>query len=151
MGLKGNDPLDGRCDETLQIDEDTKDQLLNGPNPNAYRTLSECLLSEIILCNGRRQGEVAKMLVVAYRRNRSMQELNNDVVLCLPNFEQDLSQAFTQLVIRGKRGRNVPVFLTREMTESLNFLLKKKGEKMGFQIPMNMFLPEKPEMRGLDS
>lgn len=50
-------------------DEEAKDQLLNGPNPNAYRTLSECLLSEIILFS-RRQNEVAKMLVV------TMQELN---------------------------------------------------------------------------
>lgn len=112
MGLKGNDPLDG-CDETLQIDEKAKDQLLNGPNPNAYRTLSECLLSEIILFNRRRQGEVAKMLVVTHR-NRSMQELNNDVMLCLPNFELDLSQAFTQLVKRGKREQNVPFSLQRK-------------------------------------
>lgn len=93
-----------------------------------YRTLqSECLLSEIMLFNRRRQGEVAKMLVVTYK-NRSVQGWNNDVMLGLTKLERDLIRAFTRLVPRGKRGRKVPVLLTREMTESPDFLLKKREE-----------------------
>ncbi|XP_029701429.1 uncharacterized protein isoform X4 [Takifugu rubripes] len=108
-------------------EKEAKDQLLNGPNPNAYRTLSECLLSQIILFNRRRQGEVAKMLVATYKAG-SVKELNKDVMLCLSKLEQDLSRAFTRIVIRGKRGRKVPFLFTKEMTESLDFLLEKRDE-----------------------
>lgn len=69
------------------------------------------------------------MLMVTYQ-NRTMQELSQDVMQCL-KFEQDLGNAFTRLVIRGKRGRKVTVLLTRETTESLDFLLENRSEKNG--------------------
>lgn len=47
---------------------------------------------------------------------------------CLSKLEQDLSHEFTRLVIRGKRGRKVPVLLIKEMTKSLDFLIEQRGE-----------------------
>ncbi|XP_029916232.1 uncharacterized protein LOC115370202 isoform X2 [Myripristis murdjan] len=111
-------------------EEKAKEQLLEGPNPAAYKTLSECLLSQIILFNRRRQGEAAKILLQTYR-NRSNEVPNEDIMQCLSKLEQDLSHEFTRLVIRGKRGHKVPVLLTKEMTNSLDFLIDRRSEDNG--------------------
>lgn len=46
---------------------------------------------------------------------------------CKMYIVETLSHEFTRLVIRGKRGRKVPVLLTREMTKSLDFLIEQRG------------------------
>lgn len=107
-------------------EEEAKDKLLEGPNPTASKTLSECLPSQIILFNRRRQGEAAKMPLVTYR-DRATEEPDEDIMKCLSRLEKDLSHEFTQLAVRGKRGRKVPVLLTKEMTTSLDFLIGKRG------------------------
>ncbi|XP_030257903.1 uncharacterized protein LOC115572198 isoform X3 [Sparus aurata] len=107
-------------------EEEAKDKLLNGPNPTAYETLSECLLAQIILFNRRRQGEAAKMPLVTYR-DRAAEQPNEDIMKCLSRLEKDLSHEFTRLVVRGKRGRKVPVLLTKGMTSSLDFLIENRG------------------------
>lgn len=48
-------------------EEEAKEKLLQGPNPAAYKTLSECLLSQIILFNRGRQGEAAKIPLMTYK------------------------------------------------------------------------------------
>ena len=108
-------------------EEEARQELLDGPNPKAYRTLSESLLSQIILFNRRRQGEAAKIPLLTYK-NRVIEEPNEDIMKCLSKLEQSLSKEFTRLAIRGKRGRKVPVLLTRDMTESLDFLVNQRNE-----------------------
>lgn len=108
-------------------EKEAKAKLLEGPNPKAYKTLSECLLSQIILFNRRRQGEAAKIPLQIYN-NRTNEQPNEDVMKCLSKLEQDLSKDFTRLVIRGKRGRKVPVLLTQDMTKSLDFLIEQRSE-----------------------
>lgn len=52
---------------------------------------------------------------------------NEDIMQCLSQLEKkNLSEEFTRLVIRGKIGQKVLV-LTDKMTESLDFLLDKRG------------------------
>lgn len=114
----------------MSTEEEAKEKLLQGPNPPVYKTLSECLLSQIILFNRRRQGEAAKLPLLTYR-DRATEEPNEDVMQCLSKLEQDLSHEFTRLVIRGKRGRKVPLLLTKEMTKSLDFLIEQRGEGNG--------------------
>ncbi|XP_041823315.1 uncharacterized protein LOC121628352 isoform X2 [Melanotaenia boesemani] len=108
-------------------EEASKQKLMEGPNPQAYKTLSECILSQIILFNRRRQGEAAKMPLVTYKE-RNKEKPNRDVMQCLSKLEQDLSQTFTRIVIRGKRGRKVPVLLTKQMSESLDFLIENRNQ-----------------------
>lgn len=48
-------------------EEVAKEKLLEGYNPKAYKTLSECLLSQIILFNRRQQGEAVKSPQTTYR------------------------------------------------------------------------------------
>ncbi|XP_041815524.1 uncharacterized protein LOC121622685 isoform X2 [Chelmon rostratus] len=108
-------------------EEAAKQELLDGPNAKAYRTLSECLLSQIILFNRRRQGEAGKITLSTYM-NRAADDPNEDIMKGLSKLEQDLSHEFTRLVVRGKRSKKVPVLLTREMTKSLDFLIKQRSE-----------------------
>lgn len=109
-------------------EKEAKDKLLNGPNPTAYKTLSECILAQIILFNRRRQGEAAKMPLVTYR-DRAAEQPNEDIMKCLSRLEKDLSHEITRLVDRGKRGRKVLVLLTKEMTSSLDLLIENRGEE----------------------
>ncbi|KAL0152203.1 hypothetical protein M9458_051926 [Cirrhinus mrigala] len=109
-------------------EENAREKLIQGPDPKAYSMLSETLLSQIILFNRRRQGEAAKMLLQTYE-SKNIDALNEDVMQCLSKLEKDLSKDFTRVVIRGKRGRKVPVLLTREMTRSLDFLIEQRTQE----------------------
>lgn len=106
--------------------EKAKQQLLEGPNPEAYKTLSESLLSQIKLFNRRRQGEVATMPLQTYI-HRTNEVPNEDVMQCLSPLEKNLSEEFTRFVIGGKGGQKVCVLLTKEMMKSLDFLVDKRG------------------------
>lgn len=106
--------------------EKAKQQLLEGPNPLTFKTLSECIISQVILFNRRRQGEAAKMHLQTYM-NRSNEGPSEEVMQCLSQMEMNLSEEFTRFVIRGKQGQKVPVLLTKEMTESLGFLVDRRG------------------------
>ncbi len=109
-------------------EENAMEKLREGHDPKAYVMLSESILSQIILFNRRRQGEAAKMLLETYE-NKNTEALNEDVMQCLTKFERDLSNEFTRIVIRGKRGRKVPVLLTREMTRGLDFLMEHRTQE----------------------
>lgn len=66
-----------KCEE-----EKAKRQLLEGPNPVAFKILSECILSKVILFNRRRQGEAAKMPLLTYIYGTN-EVPNEDVMQCL--------------------------------------------------------------------
>lgn len=110
------------------LQENAKRKLTEGPDPRAYNMLSEAVLAQIILFNRRRQGEAAKMFLETYEA-KNTESLNEDVMQCLSKLEQDLSKEFTRIVIRGKRGRKVPVLLTNEMTASLDFMIKHRVQE----------------------
>ncbi|KAI3356655.1 hypothetical protein L3Q82_003289 [Scortum barcoo] len=112
------------------VEQNAREKLIEGPDAKAYNMLSETLLSQIILFNRRRQGEAAKMLLETYE-TKNTETLNEDVMQCLSKLERDLSHDFTRIVIRGKRGRKVPVLLTKEMTTSLDFLIEHRMEENG--------------------
>ncbi|KAJ8286468.1 hypothetical protein GJAV_G00039570 [Gymnothorax javanicus] len=110
------------------MEEEAKERLSAGPDPKEYRKLSESVLSQIVLFNRRRQGEAARMLLMTYR-DRNTEVLPSDIVTFLSKLEQHLSHGFTTVVVRGKRGCQVPVLLTREMEASLAFLLEQRSEE----------------------
>jgi len=62
-------------------------------------------------------------------RAKNTDSLNEDVTQCLSKLEKDLSKDFTRVVIRGKRGRKVPVLLIRDMTRSLDFLIEHRTQE----------------------
>lgn len=134
-------------------EEDAREKLIEGPDPKAYSIMSETILSQIILFNRRRQGEAAKMLLQTYE-SKNNDALNEDVMQCLSKLEQDLSNDFTRVVIRGKRGRKVPVLLTKEMTRSLDFLIEHRTQENNiFETNKYVFARQSSDchIRGSDS
>ncbi|XP_073672227.1 uncharacterized protein [Paramisgurnus dabryanus] len=112
------------------IEESAHEKLIEGPDTKAFIMLSESILSQIILFNRRRQGEAAKMLLETYEK-KNTEALNDDVMQCLSKLERDLSNDFTRIVIRGKRGRKVPVLLTGDMKKALDFLIEHRTQENG--------------------
>lgn len=109
------------------LEDESKAKLeQNQPDYTAWHNLCESVLAQIIIFNRRRQGEAAKLLVETFQ-NRNTGALNSDVMQGLSKLEQDLSEKFTRLEIRGKRGRKVPVLLTDRMCSSVDLLIKTRS------------------------
>ncbi|KAG7456743.1 hypothetical protein MATL_G00239180 [Megalops atlanticus] len=112
----------------LQVSEEkAKKELEKNPCPDKWRRLNEVLLAEIILFNRRREGEAAKMLLETYMK-RDTTPMNLDVFDSLSKLEQQLSSTLTRIEIRGKRGRKVPVLLTKSMVSSMEVLIHFRRE-----------------------
>lgn len=106
--------------------EEAKRQLLKGPYPEAYKTLSQSLLSQITLFNKSRHGALAAMPLQTYV-NRTSEVPNDDVVQFLSPLEQNLIEDFTRFMIVGGGGQTVLVLLTKEMMKSLDFLVDNRS------------------------
>ncbi|CAM4558620.1 unnamed protein product [Leuciscus chuanchicus] len=97
-----------------------KEKLAVNPTAGTYAALAKVTLCQVILFNGRREGEVAQMTEKDFE-GRDMSQLNDDI-----------STGLTE--VKGKKGRKVAVILTAnlslltskrkecEVTESNNYL-----------------------------
>ncbi len=93
--------------------------------PQNYSSVARTTLTKIVLFNRRRVGEVSKMkLKKILERDCSFtqKEMN------LSEYEQKLCMYFEWVELKGKRGRQVAVLLTPEMTKSLNMMIMKREE-----------------------
>lgn len=103
-------------------------QLLNMDpcNFDAYNTLKETIYTQIILLNRRRPAEVAQIKIDAYQTILTNETINNSEFLnCLSETEQILMNSFSRIVIRGKRGRGVPILLSPKMKQHFDYLVSK--------------------------
>lgn len=83
-----------------------KDLKENSNNIKAYRELQESILSQLILLNRRRSGEVQRIFLQTYLCAPS--EISQEEVdFSLSEIEKQLTKQFKRIVIRGKRGRGV--------------------------------------------
>lgn len=106
-----------------------------------YTRLTKVILTQVILFNRRRSGEVSKILVSAYE-SLIVSDPQEDVNVSLSDLEKRLCQHFQRLEIRGKRGRKVPVLLTPAMQQTLDLLVSKRQE-CGI-LPENKYLFARP-------
>ncbi|KAI5607958.1 hypothetical protein C0J50_12349 [Silurus asotus] len=83
--------------------------------------LAKVTLSQVIVFNRRREGEVSQMLLSAFKSRKSS-ELHEDIANCLSIFERKLFLHFTRVEIRGKLGRKVPVILKPFMVSAMKLL-----------------------------
>lgn len=125
----------------------------NPSNINAYRELQESILSQLILLNRRRSGEVQRILLQTYLCAPS--EISQEEVdFSLSNIEKQLTKQFKRIVIRGKRGRGVPILFTINMQKTIKFLLAIR-ETSNFINKENPFLFALPNsinsLRGSDA
>lgn len=105
---------------------------------SAWDELNQCLLVQTIMFNRRRQGEVSKMTIADFQSRNSVHD--NDVLQSLSVFEQKLCTTLTRIEICGKRGRTVPVLLTKEMNESLETLISHR-QNMNVSHDNNFLFP----------
>ncbi|XP_070826723.1 uncharacterized protein [Chaetodon trifascialis] len=101
--------------------------LEENPNNITFGNLAKVTLTQVVLFNRKRQGEVSKMEFQAFTsRNRT--ELNPDIMMCLTELERKLAKHFDRVEIRGKRSRMVPVLLTPDMITAMDLLVKNRNE-----------------------
>ncbi|KAL1267264.1 hypothetical protein QQF64_002939 [Cirrhinus molitorella] len=109
------------------VEQVSKEKLKENVNGADWKILAETLLCQIILFNRRREGEASKLLLASYA-SRNVKPPNEDVVKSLTKLEQELCNELTRLEIRGKRGKKVPVLLTKDMVESMDMLNESRSK-----------------------
>ncbi|XP_022177725.1 uncharacterized protein LOC111038799 [Myzus persicae] len=77
-------------------------------NLKAYKELQESILAQLILLNRRRSGEVQRIFLETYVSAPS-EVSQEEVESSLSEMERHLTKQFKRIVIRGKRGRGVPI------------------------------------------
>ena len=118
-----------------------------------WRQLNAVLLTQVILFNRKRQGEVSRMTLTDYER-RMEKGHSEDIVQCLSQHEQSLLKCLTVVEIEGKRGRTVPVLLTASMKKCVSVLSSTRSqigvcEQNMYLFPRVHFLSE-GHVRGSD-
>ncbi|XP_070401964.1 uncharacterized protein [Nothobranchius furzeri] len=97
------------------------------PSHSTWKDLAKVTLTQVILFNRRRAGEVSRMPLSVYL-SKDASETHEDVNLALTALEQKLCSYFVRITIVGKRGRKVPVLLSPTMKESLDALSENREE-----------------------
>ncbi|KAK4883276.1 hypothetical protein RN001_006595 [Aquatica leii] len=93
----------------------------------AYYELKDILFSEIILLNRRRPAEVAQLKLKTYQSiNLDASGPDTEFKSCLTETERILLNTYSRFVIRGKRGRGVPVLLSPSMKQHFDLLITKR-------------------------
>lgn len=95
----------------------------DGNNQKSFKTLQEIIYVQLLLLNRRRVGELQRMTLVAYTSN-IMNKTPSEFDSCVSESEKILMNSFKRVVIRGKRGRGVPVLFTEQMTNNTNLLIR---------------------------
>ncbi|XP_055362652.1 uncharacterized protein LOC121202050 isoform X6 [Betta splendens] len=103
------------------------DELSKESSSQMWTQLTKVTLTQVILFNRRRAGEVSHMSLSAYLcKNRSNPQ--EDMNEALSDLEKKLCQHFRRIEIRGKRGRKVPVLLTPAMQTTIDLLVSKRKD-----------------------
>lgn len=79
----------------------------------AFDELNQITLTRLVLFNRRRAGETQRVTVKAFESKFGSSDTLKDVAESLSPVEKMLCATFSRIEIRGKKGRTVPVLLTR--------------------------------------
>nr|CAI5847846.1 unnamed protein product [Callosobruchus analis] len=86
---------------------------------------SKTVYCHLLLLNRRCPGELQRLLITTYKsacENQSEQAYE-EFTEAVSETEKVLMKSFLRIVIRKKRGRSVPVLITKDVKEHLNLLL----------------------------
>jgi hypothetical protein len=106
--------------------ESLKRSLLEQVTASAWSDLCQVTLTQVVIFNRRRGGEVERMQLSAFTAN-SFKNVSEDIEGCLSEVERALCREFRLIYIEGKRGRKVPVLLTKAAQSQVNLLISKRG------------------------
>ncbi|XP_033118365.1 uncharacterized protein LOC117117976 [Anneissia japonica] len=104
---------------TLQLNKEE-------PSEEVWRELERVTLTQLLLFNRKRQGEVSKITLEDYSQLKKGSSHVLDVQF-LSKIEKELVNVLWRVEIIGKRGRTVPVLITNTMKSGLDLLLEKRG------------------------
>lgn len=108
-----------------QLHNEWFNRLSESPSTKAWMELSKVCLSQLILFNRRREGEVSSMPMTAFL-SRDTSDPHTDVDWALSEVEKSLCRHFTRVITRGKRGRPVPILLTPKLLHALELLVEQR-------------------------
>ncbi|XP_073720777.1 uncharacterized protein [Misgurnus anguillicaudatus] len=114
-------------DHLRMVEDEARKELTEQMDLHAYKTLNESVLAQVIIFNKRREGEASRLTLDVYMK-ASTSAINEDIYKTLSPLEKQLSKLLTRIEIRGKRGKKVPVFLTKRMKASIDLLVQKRVE-----------------------
>ena len=98
----------------------------NHPDIESWKKLNEISMAQIILFNRRRGGETERIELKHFMdgiEKANMSEMQEEIESSLSMFEKKLASCLSRIEIRGKRGRKVPVLLTKKHRERLECLI----------------------------
>lgn len=112
----------------------------NPQNRLEYRNLLECVYCSIMVFNKRRVGELERMPIDLYEKSNTVKSLEFEKLLT--ETEKILYSSLKRVVIRGKRGRGVPVLIDKKTEVALDTLIKLRTN---FNLDNNIYLFGLPE------
>lgn len=125
----------------------------NPNNQKSYKNLEESVMVQLILLNRRRSGEIQRLFLNTYI-SAPTEISQEEVDLSLSEMERQLTKQFKRIIIRGKRGRGVPILFTPALQKTIKFLLKTR-EIVDFIDKTNPYLFALPHsincLRGSDA
>ena len=89
----------------------------------SYRNLCSSTLALLILLNRRRTGEASKLQLKHLDTLDRGNEMNDQIKSSLSKFELELCKTYKRVEVRGKRGRKVPMLLSRDIEASIQLLV----------------------------
>ena len=95
-------------------------------SPMTHKAFAEVVLSRLMLFNRRRQGEAGRMTIEDFSKRRAP-KADDDVVDCLSPLEKELATSLARVMIKGKKGRGVPVLLTDDLQTGISLLIAKRS------------------------
>ncbi|CAG9790220.1 unnamed protein product [Diatraea saccharalis] len=118
-------------------------KLVESENSNieAYVTLAETIYCRILLLNRRRPGELQRLLLSTHQECHNNSYAHEEFGRAISDAEKMLIKSFKRIVIRGKRGRGVPVLLTDEVQADIDLLISIRQKYISKK---NQFLFAKP-------
>ncbi|KAJ8956143.1 hypothetical protein NQ314_006769 [Rhamnusium bicolor] len=108
----------------------------NSSHKSEYRNLLEGIFCTVMIFNKRRVGELQRMTVLGFLKNYNNIP-SSEFERALTNSEKILYQSLKRIVIRGKRGRGVPVLFDKSTVESIEYLI---AIRKNFDLAENTFL-----------
>ena len=105
-------------------------------NETAYRAFNEGIFCSLLLLNKRRVGELQRMDLKEFLRNYKSSS-SSEFERALSESEKVLCRSFRRVVIRGKRGRGVPVLFEKKMVPLVEFSISLREN---FQLQDNIYL-----------
>lgn len=116
----------------------TKTNLIqDSSDSKSFRELQEAIFCSILIFNKRRVGELQRMTLSSFLDYSKAPASSSEFEKALTEAEKILFKTLKRIVIRGKRGRGVPVLLTPKIVESIDYATTLRSN---FKLDGNPYL-----------